>query len=190
MTDNVRAEVIPPNPDIPVVRIFCDYAAEGVWGYPGYYEEYYAWTMKTDKEADLEALESMGHSEDLRHWGRDLALLRELEQWNAQFDYGHLAWTYFLQGWGEPVDLTVFDPDTFTETGLQLAFRMKQHHPDWIVTFDDQVASDRAFYSSDDKAIYADTSFSYIVEIGAKNGMVLIPCEWKDGRPFPKQCSA
>ena len=102
-----------PNADIPVVRIFCDYDADGVWGYP-YYEEYYSW--KTEKEADLEALESMGRNEDLRFYDKDWVLLRELEQWNAHFDRWYLEWTNFLQGWGEPLDLADFDPDQFTKT--------------------------------------------------------------------------
>jgi len=62
---------------------------------------------------------------------------------------------------------------------------MKQHHPDWVVTFLDEVASGRALYSADEPARAAN-SFSYIVEIGASNEMVLIACDWKDESPFPK----
>ena len=164
-----------------VIRVFCDYEAEGVWGYPNS-DDYY-FLHETDREAALTALESMGRSEDYHKLSKDWALLRDLELWNMQFSRWYLDFqmSLWVEGFPSP-SLEDFNPNEFTQMGLQLAFRVKDRYPDCIVVFYDQVASDHASYDHC-QPDNPDLSFWYRIEIGINNEMILLSSDM-EGNPI------
>ena len=141
-----------------VVRIFCDYGADGIWGYPLYpsYDDDQDWYpfFRTNADTTHEP---------------DRFILRDLALWNEQ-------WEAMFRGWvdtelyGEGTfDCSLFDPDAFSAEGFRLAHELKRNHPDWEVIYCDDVARERSQVSEQKKQ----RSFCYEIMIGHEGEMLL-----------------
>lgn len=138
------------------VRVFCDYEADGLWGYP-------CWCAWPDGETPAILHGNTAHAPDL-------PVLRDLALWNRSFSAWFMDWENSL--YGLCAAPRHFDPDAFTAEGLRLAFALKRNHPFWRVLFFDEVALTRHEAAG---SASADT-FWREVGHGPEGDLILSPC--------------
>jgi len=147
-----------------IVRIFCDYIAtlaQGIWDYPLYCDD--------DHKSGYRYFEDYCTlCED------DVVILNDLIYWNMEFDRYYFDFYLALMN-NELFEEKCFDPDTFTETGKKLAFRLKLNHPEWEIQFYDEIADDIATFSNKETENTCETTHWYSVHISSTMTPLFLP---------------
>ena len=152
------------------VQVFCDYEAtlaQGIWGYPLYCDD--------EDDRGYRYFETF-----CTLCEEDVVVLNELIHWNMQYDICFPDFERALEAKGD-WDKSVFDPDKFTETGKNLAFRVKCNHPDWEVRFYDEVAHIIAWYAEGRHVDNETDTYWYSVRISSEGERLLLPLSERRG---------